>query len=389
MEGAQITGVIERILIIDEEESSRLQTTRSVTDQLPSAIIEGASSLSQVRRSLQEAQFDVVVLDHKLSGANPIELLHEIRLGDSEPAVLVVSPSSDPSFVADMYNHGCQRFVAKEGTWRPQLGATIRHALRYRKLRERNLELQSRLVQANLLLAEKNHRLDEFSATVAHDIRGPLAALSMKLDFILSESQVELDARARTLLTTSLESVDRLTRIVQSMYEYAKLGAGVAQMNIIELGPLVQEVLTDMLLPETTQVQVGLGELPAVWGNRELLRRLFMNLISNAVKYNDSELVHLNIGIANPAQQSLSEAADIYIEDNGRGIPEREQRAIFGMFQRGSSAKSDSEGLGIGLAAVERIAELHRGRVWVDSEVGKGSRFTVSLHRQAPPAPQA
>ena len=368
-----------RILIVDEEECSREETTSSIVDQLPSAVVEAAASVSELRSLLQETSFDVVILDYNLSGVEPIELLHEIRMGEHEPAVLFVSAPSHPEIIAEMYNHGCQRCVVKDGAWRPQLGPTIRHALRYRKLRERNRELNSRLVESNLLLAEKNRRLDEFSATVAHDIRGPLASLSMKMDFILTESKFELNAPARAMLTSGLESVERLTRIVQSMYEYAKLGASAAQMTDVELGPLVQEVLADMHFSEDSRIIVGLGELPKVWGNRDLLRRLFTNLISNAVRYNDSPQIALSIGVAEGCPECPGELVELFVEDNGRGIPETDLGTIFGMFQRGSSASSDTEGLGVGLAVVQRIAELHGGRVWVSSRVGSGSRFSFSL----------
>jgi signal transduction histidine kinase len=89
--------------------------------------------------------------------------------------------------------------------------------------------------------------------------------------------------------------------------------------------------------------------------------------------------VRLNIGIVDGLSERPGEIVDVYVEDNGRGIAPDELGRVFGMFQRGSSAGSDAEGLGIGLAVVQRIAELHGGRVRVVSEVGQGSRFTVSL----------
>ncbi len=379
MGGPQAPAAAERILIVDEEWPSCAETSTSITEQIPSAVVAAVDSLAAFRSIIAEQQFDVVILDGKLSDTNPIELLHEIRLAEFEPAVLVVSSSSDPALIAEMYNHGCQRCLVKEGEWRPQLGATIRHALRYRKLRERNRDLNSRLVEANVLLAEKNKRLDEFCAVVAHDIRGPLAALSMKLDFILGDDRFGIDPRAREMLGSGAGSVERLIRIVQSMYEYAKLGTAGSLANVVELGPLVEEVLEDMPFAEDARISVGLGSLPRIWGNKELLRRLFMNLITNAVKYNDSPDVRLNIGIVDGLSERPGEIVDVYVEDNGRGIAPDELGRVFGMFQRGSSAGSDAEGLGIGLAVVQRIAELHGGRVRVVSEVGQGSRFTVSL----------
>lgn len=368
----------DRILILDDNPESGLTMADSVSSQIPSALVEAVRTVPEMWRTLSSADFDVVILNQALSQNNPIELLHQLKVQEREPAVLVVSESADPSVIAEMYNHGCQRCLVKQGAWHNQLGPSIRHALRYRKLKERNQELRSRLVEANIQLEEKNKRLDEFSATLAHDIRGPLAGLSMKLDFILEQKNGQLDERSRGMLLNSLRSVERLTRIVHSMHEYAKLGSKAIQMENISLEPLVREVVADMFSEEPIQIELELGSMPTVWGNRELLRRIFMNLLSNSVKYNDSSPVEIRIS-CDSNRSPRAGFIDISLEDNGRGIPAEERERIFGMFQRGSSAGTDTDGTGIGLAVVQRIVELHGGRIAIAPHTGKGARFVISL----------
>jgi signal transduction histidine kinase len=167
--------------------------------------------------------------------------------------------------------------------------------------------------------------------------------------------------------------------LVQSMYSYAKLGAKAGRMEPIVLGQLVEEVISDMHFNDSVQIKIGLGDLPTVWGSADLLRRLFINLLSNAVKYNDKPEIIINIGVRRIIERSLGKFVEVFVEDNGPGIPAEELSGIFSMFTRGASVRGDQEGAGIGLAVVQRIVELHFGDVTVESEVGKGTRFVVSL----------
>jgi signal transduction histidine kinase len=119
-----------------------------------------------------------------------------------------------------------------------------------------------RLTEMLGLLEEKNKRLDEFSMTLAHDIRGPLAGISMKLEYLLDVFPNEMPPRATQLMTRALDSSKRLTSIVQSMYEYARLGAKAAKFQAVDLGTLVRETLSDLPLDAALDVKVGVDTLP-------------------------------------------------------------------------------------------------------------------------------
>lgn len=369
----------ESVLIVDSDADDLRLQREVVCRQLPEAIVIPVSSMQHYRELVGKQDFDLIILDHELSQRHAVELLHELKLKDHEPGVLVVSKSSDPRLVSEVYNSGFQKCIVKEGRWLEELGPAVRHLLRLRRLEEENRRLVAKLTEANMMLQEKNRRLDEFSATVAHDIRGPLGGVSMKLEYLLDTYGGKIEPRFLELLTKAFASTQRLTQIVQSMYSYAKLGSKAARMSELDLGQLVEEVISDMHFNEALEIRIGIGNLPVVWGNAELLRRLFINLLSNAVKYNNKPEVILNIGVQGMTERSLGRFADIYVEDNGPGIPQEELKNIFSMFTRGSTAGGDSEGSGIGLAVVQRIAELHFGAVRVESEIGRGTKFIVSL----------
>ena len=116
-----------------------------------------------------------------------------------------------------------------------------------------------------------------------------------------------------------------------------------------------------------------------VWGNPELLRRAFINLVGNAVKYSDKSEVIINIGMRSIENRSLARFCQVFVQDNGAGVDPGELQSIFTMFSRGARFREGKEGLGIGLSVVQRIVELHFGEVSVESVVGQGSTFVLTL----------
>jgi signal transduction histidine kinase len=150
----------------------------------------------------------------------------------------------------------------------------VRHLLRIRRLEQENSNLLAKLTEANLMLEEKNRRLDDFSATVAHDIRGPLGGISMKLEYILDQYGNTFEPRVVQLLDRGLQATTRLTHVVQAMYDFAKLGSKAAKMCQVNLKKLINEVVADMSFDENIEIRIGIAEnLPVVWGHAELLRR--------------------------------------------------------------------------------------------------------------------
>lgn len=368
------------ILILDDGSRIIEREQESIARQIPSAEIVIAKSLEQYGQLVQQKEFDLVVLDYDLSGPDGMDLIHKLKVKDHKPFVLVVSAATEPRVVSQMYAAGCQRYLVKEGRWIDELGPAVRHLLRIRRLEEENNRLLAKLTEANMLLEEKNRRLDEFSATVAHDIRGPLGGVCMKLEYLLDTYRQKLEPRCAQLVEGALRSSIRLTDIVQAMYEFAKLGSRAAKMTEVELPKLVAEVVADMNFDAALDIHIGIDpELPTVWGNTELLRRVFTNLIGNAVKYSNRNDIVINVGVRSFVDRTLAHFCEIFVQDNGPGIAEEDLKDIFGMFARGSATNSSKEGLGIGLAVVQRIIELHYGKVRVESAPGAGATFLLLL----------
>ena len=372
---------IENILLLEPPDEELKHALERIVYQLPTISLTQVSSLDTYQRTVAKNDYDIVIFDYDVSGDQGIQLIHELKLKNYEPAVLIVSSQVESKIFTEVYNQGLYRYIIKDGTWKEQLGPAIRALLRIRKLEHENRSLLAKLTEANAMLNEKNRRLDEFSATLAHDIRGPLGGICMKLEYILDTFGSSFEPRLFGLLDRARLAGDRLTHIVQAMYDFAKLGNKAAKMEHVDLLALVQNVAQDLSFDDALDISVMIDEkLPTVWGNRDLLSRVFLNLLQNAIKYCDKSSIRVEIGLDSIEQKTLGSFAKVFVRDNGPGIPARLQKDIFSIFSRGlHTSGSNKDGLGLGLSVVQRIVELHFGKVWVESEENASSTFLVML----------
>lgn len=369
---------LERVIILH---GSSLQENGAVADLsrvIPQSEVVEAHTLDEYLSALKKQEFDVVVLDYDMPEVQAKELLAQLKLRDNEPDVLIVSKCSDPDTIRNIAK-AQKRYVVRETGWVDAMGHAIRDMLRIRRLEEEMAQIRARLTEANQKLEARNRRLDDFCATIAHDIRGPLAGLILKVEYILETQAPNFDDRTVGLLKRSVESTRRLVGVVQAMYEFAKIGFSGAKFSPTPLTPLVKEVMADINIDHSEDVGVRMHELPVVWGNPDLLRRAFQNLFTNAIKYNHREKVEISISFDGIVQRGIGEFAQVTVADNGPGISPSDSGRVFNMFSRGNGADRGSEGLGIGLAIVQRIVELHHGQIELASQPDEGARFTIFL----------
>jgi len=367
------------VIILEPDAASRSLTRSAFEQQIPDIEIFAFDSLAAVREQLKAGSGDVVVIDETLPAAELLPLIYELRNDDQQPAVVMLTANEDPQHITYLYKHGCQRCIIRDNRWRDEASQAVRHLLRLRQLEYENLRIRTKLTEANLLLEERNRRLDEFSATLAHDIRGPLGGISMKLEYLLETHEADLPERCKHLVSSAFESTQRLTGTVQAMYDFAKLGAKAQKVAEVNLAALVEQVIVDLRFDPNRDIQISIEELPVVWGNPDLLGRVFLNLIGNAVKFNDKPQVQISIRAGDEIIQGIGRFREIIVADNGIGIDSNEVRDVLSMFRRGSNLPEDSEGSGVGLTVVQRIVELHFGKLRVESTKGSGTIFVFTL----------
>lgn len=220
---------------------------------------------------------------------------------------------------------------------------------------------------------------EDLIAMVYHDLRSPLANVISSLDVLKSMLPEVEDASSQSILKIAQRSTERIQRLTNSLLDVNRLNSG---QPILTQGPTsLHELVNDavdavdlVLASKKHALEVSLPEqLPPVYVDGDMIRRVLINLLENAIKYTPSQ-GQIQIG----AEQE-GDWLEVWVIDNGRGIPQAEQKNIFDKFSRASGLEIESKGLGLGLTFCRLAIEGHGGKIWVKSEVGQGSKFSFSL----------
>jgi signal transduction histidine kinase len=239
-----------------------------------------------------------------------------------------------------------------------------------------NDSLEIRVRHRTEELEEAIKELENFTYSIAHDLRAPLRGMAGFADLLIAEQAPKLDPEGQEFLGRIKESASRMDRLICDLLTYSRLARSDIDLDTVDLEALLDGILEEMaqeLRARKADVDVR-RPLPAVRGNRVTLSQALTNLVSNAVKFVAPGVEPRVTVRAEPKEKSVR----LWVEDNGIGIPCEHHDRIFGVFQRLQQEES-FPGTGIGLAIVKRATERMGGAVGVESEPGKGSRFWIEL----------
>jgi signal transduction histidine kinase len=237
-------------------------------------------------------------------------------------------------------------------------------------LEERQAELDKKTKE----LENSNKDLEQFAYVASHDLQEPLRKITSFADLLAKRCAGQLDDNGQRYVAYMVDGARRMSQLITHLLDFSRIGSRGRAFVPADLNEPLDAALDNLELPLTeNQAVVSRGALPMVTADAAQLCQLFQNLIGNAVKYR---------GEAAPAIAVTAERHDgswvVAVADNGPGIPPQHHERIFRMFQR-LQADQDRRGAGIGLAFCKRIVERHGGRIWVESEEGRGSTFYFTL----------
>ena len=236
-----------------------------------------------------------------------------------------------------------------------------------------NLNLEKEKRAEELIIANKE--LEAISYSVSHDLRAPLRHISGFVDLLNNNNSTQLDSKGLRFLNIITESAHEMGNLIDALLTFSRLSRTELQRVKINSKNIVSRALktfSDELICRT--VKINISDLPDEMGDENLINQVWVNLISNALKYSrNKEKAVIDIG-------GKVENGEVifHIKDNGAGFDMKYADKLFGVFQRLHKA-SDFEGIGIGLANVSRIVMRHGGKCWAESKVGKGATFLFSV----------
>jgi two-component system sensor histidine kinase/response regulator len=354
-----------KILIIDDEEvvlDSCTQILKGSSYQIATAP-DGMKGLSLFHEYLP----DLVFVDLKMPGLSGFEVLDKIHEFDPTIVIVVITGFATVSSAVDAMKKGAYDFLPKPFT--PD---------EFRLITRRGIERRRLVLEAISLRREKELLREQFASIVSHELKAPLGAVQQNLfalEFgladLLNEDQKEMLERLKTRVADLLKMINSWLRVIS--VDPAKLREGFSLIDI--LVPIQNALESNQTLAERKDIKVetvSATGLPQVNGDALSLSEVFTNIIGNAIKYSpDGSKVMVTTS-------SQGETLTVAVKDAGVGIGAEDLPHIFDGFYRGGSAQATA-GHGIGLAVSRQIVDAHGGTINVESELGKGTTFVVSL----------
>jgi signal transduction histidine kinase len=238
-----------------------------------------------------------------------------------------------------------------------------------------NAEIRDRLEQDNAELARSNRELEEFAYVASHDLKSPLLVVTGFLELLHTTKGQQLDDDARMYVDAALRGAARMEQLIDDLLTFSRVGRNDHNRQLVDLDAIVGQLVVDWdgAVREACAV-VQVDSLPSVLGDTTLLRQLFENLFSNALKFRRPGVDPV-IEIA--AERRRGEWL-VRVCDNGIGVPHEHRESIFTMFSRLAPA-TERPGSGIGLAICHRVVQAHGGRLWVEDGSAGGAQLCFTL----------
>lgn len=242
-------------------------------------------------------------------------------------------------------------------------------------IRKFNEELEQKVVDRTAQLESVNKDLEAFSYSVSHDLRAPIRAINGYTKILKEDYEEKLDEQGIEVLESIIENSKKMGTLIDDLLAFSKLGRKQVTVSEIDMDDLVRSVKDELTNAASDNVPIfNITPLLPANGDRSLIKQVWINLISNAIKYSgyNKEII-IEIGAFEKDQYIV-----YYVKDYGAGFDMQYYDKLFGVFQRLHS-QEEFEGTGIGLAIVQKVVQRHQGLVWAESILGKATTFFFSL----------
>jgi len=342
-------------------------------------VVSGEDALS----SLEKAVFDIALLDYNLPKKSGLETLREIKSKNIEMPIVMITGQGDEQVAVTLIKEGAFDYLIKREGYEDSIPLMIRKTIAEFRSKAERERLQKEIAlrkeeleRINAQLMELDRMKSAFVANVAHELKTPLTIIKGNLDNIDQGFAGEVQPQQKEILEDVFRVINRLSRLINDLLDISKIESGKMELNKenLDIVALAGEIVKTF---ETLAGAKNIGlvkEFPdkavTVNADKDKLTQVFINLLGNAVKFTDKGSVTVRI-------IDMQGEVEVEIEDTGSGVPQDQTDKIFDKFVRVIAEKK--EGTGLGLPIAKDIVVLHKGRIRMESEIGKGSKFIFIL----------
>jgi signal transduction histidine kinase len=322
-------------------------------------------SLAVEYLSNKEKEFDITLIDLGLPDASGIESVQMIKQANPDIPIVVLTGTTDKEIGLEAIKNGAMDYLSKGIALEELLVRTILYALE-RKKAERKIK-------------EAVEAKSEFLSIVSHELRTPLTAMKESVAIVLDGMTGEINDEQRSCLDIARRNIDRLSRLINDVLDVQKLEAGKMKfdMKVSDINEVAEHVYKTMASPAKEKgIDLILeldGKLPKVEFDMDRIAQVLTNLVNNAFKFTEKGSVKIKTG-------KEENAIQVSVSDSGCGIKQEDMPKLFRKFEQlADSGERKTGGTGLGLAICKEIIEEHKGDIWVESEMDKGSTFRFVL----------
>jgi len=337
-----------------------------------------------ILKKVDEEKFDVILLSYNLPGANGIEILSDLQYKDLSGPVVMMADKGDEEFATQAMRAGAYDYIIREKGFESSLPLAVHNAINIFRANKERERLQQEIAAKNVELEAANRKLKEldriksdFVANVAHEFRTPLTVIKGNIDLVVKGGLGNVSDTQKELLEGAINITNRLSRLVNDLLDISKIESGKMKLKIepININKIIEEnisAFSKLMQDKKQSLNINLSkDMPEIKADIDKITQVFINIFTNAIKYTPEG------GTITVKTLNLEKEIMVEVSDTGEGIAPENIDKVFDKFVRVTAEKK--EGTGLGLPIAKDIVLLHNGRIWVQSELGKGSHFYFTL----------
>jgi signal transduction histidine kinase len=414
------------ILLVDDDQVDRLSVKRALQKaRFRAELIEaenGKDAIAQLKAKknnlvsisdtsyfaldsgLITDMFDLILLDYLLPDIDGLHLIAEIKALDLNLPIIVLTGQGDEEIAVEMMKAGAADYLAKSKIDPKNLATSIKSAIRIYKaeqaaelanlrlrasnellvLKNRELERQQQQIKSqNIKLQEAYNLKSEFLATMSHELRTPMNAIMGFSQLLLRQYPDPLSSQQQNLVQRIFHNSKSLLDMINEMLDFSKIEAGKLNLNPqrFDLSYLINstvEEIRSLALQKNLALETQINlQNSFVVQDSHFIKRILLNLISNAIKFTESGTVIVKVWEIDETKIAIA------ISDTGIGIAPQDRAKIWQAFRQGDqSFTRQHSGTGLGLAITRSLVKMMGGKIALQSELGKGSTFTIEIPRK-------